>query len=195
MCLLWIVTYTLVLIGTIKYRYPLIAPITQAIIAPFEFSVLIRFIIQGSLDFGYVSLAYIYWTIIEILIIGVIIKRGYIQRKLIIPYLLLICTMTGIMCYWVVIKNCMFFFSYFNTFIGELFWLHFILKTDYPMKPLALAAFVAKFVGDAISIPTYLGDGIWLISAICVLLPVLDFLFILIYFKRSKERKHLSNYK
>lgn len=55
MCFLWIITYTLVLIGTVKYRYPLIAPISQAIIAPFEFAVLIRFVIHGNLSLDYVS--------------------------------------------------------------------------------------------------------------------------------------------
>lgn len=44
MCVLWIVTYTLVLIGTIRYQYPVISPITQAIIAPFEFCVAVSFL-------------------------------------------------------------------------------------------------------------------------------------------------------
>lgn len=57
------------------------------------------------------------------------------------------------------------------------------------MKPLALAAFITKFVGDLISIPTYLGSGIWLIDIICVLLPALDFLFIIVYINRVKKRK------
>ena len=48
MCLLWIVTYTLVLIGTVKYKYPLIPSVTQLIIAPFEFSVWLGFIIGGG---------------------------------------------------------------------------------------------------------------------------------------------------
>lgn len=60
MCCLWILTYTIVLLGTIKYNYPLISPVTQAIIAPFEFAVLYRYIIKGFLGFDYVSLSYIY---------------------------------------------------------------------------------------------------------------------------------------
>lgn len=133
--------------------------------------------------------SYIYWTIIEILIIYVMIKHGYIQRRKAPRYLTLVCVMTCIMCYLVAIKGHMFFFSYFNTFIGEIFWLLLIFKKDYPMKPLALAAFITKFVGDLISIPTYLGSGIWLIDIICVLLPALDFLFIIVYINRVKKRK------
>jgi len=192
MCLLWITTYSLALIGTIKYRYPLIAPMTQAIIAPFEFAVFIGYIINGNLNLGYVSLSYVYWTAIEICIIVVMIKNGYIIKQHIAPYLLFVCTLTAIMCYLVAVKGHMFFFSYFNTFIGEIIWFSLILKKDYPMKPIALAMFITKFVGDAISIPTYLGDGIWLINAICILLPILDLLFILVYIHRKNKSKQVS---
>lgn len=108
-CLLWIITYTLTLISTIKYRYPTISPIAQVIIASFEFSVLTRFIIQGTLIFDYVSIAYIYWTLIELFIIIAIIKSGYFLKKHNIFYILSIMIMTSIMFYLVALKNHMFF--------------------------------------------------------------------------------------
>ena len=39
MCVLWISTYTLCLISTIRYHYPALSPITQLVGAPFEFAV------------------------------------------------------------------------------------------------------------------------------------------------------------
>lgn len=57
------------------------------------------------------------------------------------------------------------------------------------MKPLTLAAFLAKFIGDAISIPVYFGRGPLLIDAICILLPIMDFLFIMLYFVRKRADK------
>lgn len=186
MCCLWVLTYTIVLIGTIKYKYPLISPITQAIIAPFEFAVLYCYIINGYLGLNYVSLAYIYWTFIELAIIYVMIKSNFIPKKKVAAYLTILCVLTCLMCYLVGHKEQTFFFSYFNTFIGELIWLYHIHRKKYPMKPLSLIAFMAKFIGDAISIPVYFGIGSWLINFICVSLPILDLVFIVINFLRRK---------
>ncbi len=66
MCFLWISTYTLCFISTIKYRYPALSPIAKLLSAPFEFAVLFRYIYNGSLGFDYVSIAYLYWTLFEI---------------------------------------------------------------------------------------------------------------------------------
>lgn len=189
MCLLWIVTYTLVLIGTIKYKHPLIAPATQVIIAPFEFAVLLSFVIGGRLDIDYISAAYLYWTVIEVAIIYVILKSGNVRSGRGCLYILSVCMMTCIMCYLVIIRGWTFFFSYFNTVVGEIIWLFYIFKKDYPMKPLALAAFITKFIADAVSIPVYFGKGIWLISLISVLLPALDWIFILVYFNRKRKKQ------
>lgn len=87
MCFLWIATYTLVLVGTIKYRFPLISPITQAMIAPLEFSVLFLFIKLDAFRLDYASMAYLYWSIIEIVIIIVMIRNGYIRKNIGSPIL------------------------------------------------------------------------------------------------------------
>lgn len=189
MALLWIATYTTVFIGTIRYKYPLISPITQAIIAPFEFAVVIKFILSGQIGFDYVSLAYLYWTLIEIGIIAATIHLGYIPRKKISSYLLLVFLITAIMCYFVAYKDYMFFFSYFNTFLGEIFWFSFIRKREYPMRSLSLIAFWTKLIGDAIAIPVYFHTGIWLSSVMCVALPVLDLCFVLSWFFSRRRTK------
>lgn len=191
MCILWMIVYTLVLIGTIRYRYPLISPITQAIIAPLEFSVLFLFIKQQAFRLDYPSLAYLYWTLIEIAIIAVIIKKGYIEKRYVAAYLGLVITITGIMVYFVTIKEYMYFFNYFNTFIGIAVWLKFVLKKDYPMGPITSAIFALKLIADILAFLVYHGEGIWLAQILCVLLPVLDSLFIVVYIKRNRYNKKL----
>ncbi|MBQ5328240.1 MAG: hypothetical protein J6J15_03540 [Oscillospiraceae bacterium] len=192
MCLLWIVTYTLVLIGTVKYKYPLIPSSTQLIIAPFEFSMWLGFIIGGGFSINYVTAAYSYWTIIEIAIIYVVLKISNTSSESKWLYLIAVCTMTCIMYYLAIYKGWMFFFSYFNTFVGEIFWLIYFHKKDYPIKPIVLIIFIAKCIGDAISIPVYFGRGIWIISLISILLPTLDILFILAYIKRKKKNMSIT---
>lgn len=187
MCFLWILAYTLVLVGTEKYKYPLISPITQLAIAPFEFAVLIKLLVENAIGINYVSLSYLYWTVVEIAIVAVLIKHGFIPRKCIWSYLLLISVITIIMCYMVVYKGQQFFFSYFNTFIGELVWLMHIRKKEYPMKPMVFLMFCVKFIGDAISIPVYYGKGPWIINLICILVPMVDFMFIHIYLQRRTQ--------
>lgn len=186
MCLLWMVTYTLVLIGTIKYRYPLISPISQAIIMPFEFSVLLLVTAVGQYKFNYASGAYLYWTLIEIVIIIVILKSGFMKKKHIVPYISFVVIFTILMVYLVTIKSNMFFFSYFNTFVGDVIWFGFILKNDYPMKPIALATFITKCVADILGACVYFGNGNFVINMMAVLLPSLDLVFILVYFVRKR---------
>ena len=190
MCALWIITYTICFISSIKYKHLALPPITQLMIAPFEFAVLYSFISNGSFGLDYVSIAYLYWTFIEIALCVLVVKYAYrSNRKKIILFISVMAVMTALMIYLVAIQHHMFFFSYFNTFIGELFWYYYILKDDYPIKPLNLVAFSAKFVGDAISIPVYLHSGNFISSIICIILPVLDFCFICVYFVRSRKSR------
>lgn len=190
MCALWILTYTIVLIGTVRYRYPLISPIAQAIIAPFEFAVVVDLIYTGDFGADYISVAYTYWTLVEA---GIIVATLCICRfswKKTLLYLLLVTAMSVLMCRLVVGTEHRFFFSYFNTFYGMVFWLFRILKKDYPMKALSLAAFVTKFVADLISIPVYFGYGFWATDVLCVALPLVDLSFCVIWFvKRQRDRR------
>lgn len=189
MCCMWMLTYTFVLIGTIKYQYPLISPITQAIIAPFEFSVLYLHIVSNCLGKSYASLAYIYWTFIEVMTIFVMIRKNYVAKKMVAGYLGIVCAFTCVLCYLVGHRNQMFFFSYLNTFVGIAIWLYHVLKKEYPMKLFALLAFIAKFIADAVAIPVYWGNSSWLMNVLCVFLPILDAAFIVVYFLRKNCRK------
>lgn len=188
MCLLWIATYTLVLIGTIKYKYPLISPITQAIIAPLEFSVFILCVITSA-TFNYAVVAYMYWSIIEVAIFVAIMKTGSIKKKLLYYYIVLSMVVFATMIILVVCKRQVLFYNYLNTFTGMLFWFGFIFKKDYPMKPFALFIFIIKFIADIFAAIVYCDDGVWITDMLCILLPILDFLFIVVYFIRRREKK------
>ena len=191
MCLLWMLTYTLVLVGTEKYKYPLISPITQLVIAPFEFAVLFKLIVENAAGTNYIFVSYLYWTMIEIAIVAALIRHNFIPHKYVALYLLLMLVITAGMCYAVAYNGQQYFFSYFNTFIGEIVWLFHIKKKEYPTKPIVLLMFCAKLIGDAISIPVYYGQGPRLIDLICILLPIVDFMFIHIHFVRKSENAHM----
>lgn len=188
-CFFWIVSYSIILIGTIKYRYPLISIFTWAVIAPYEFAVLISFIINRQTEWNYVLISYTYWVIIEILIILSIVKIGYISKKRYIPYFFLVSAVTMIMCYMVIVKKQMFFFAYFNTLVGEIIWFRHIRKKDYPVKPLALWVFIAKYLADAFAISVYFGAGTLLTDVMSVALPLLDFAFVITYFQKKLNMK------
>ena len=193
MCVLWMATYTLVLIGTVKYQYPLISLNTQAIIAPLEFSCLLMLIKTGQFGLDYVSLAYLYWSVIEIMIFLVTIKNGYIKRKYIAPYLCVVAVITCGLIYYVTIKEYLLFFNYVNTFAGVIFWLIFLIRdTKIPICPIMLAAFVAKFIADMLAVVVYLPRAHWGVGLICLFLPILDSVFIFVYLYRRKKMRNLS---
>lgn len=189
MCIFWMITYTLVFVGTIKYKYPLISPITQAIIAPLEILMAV-FSVIGNFILDYISIAYIYWTIIEIAIFIVILRNGFDKKKYIIPYMGLIVFFVAVIFYVMIFKEQYVFSLYFFTLVGECIWLKYILNKNYPLKPISLAVFVSKFIADFLAIPVYIGKSGFIIDMICILLPVLDFVFIIIYFGGKKEARH-----
>lgn len=187
LCVLWTVTYTLALIGTGKYKYPIIPPITQLIIASLEFSVLFQLVKDGIFWENHVFTSYLLWTILEIAIIVSQIRQGFVRKQHVILYLALIAGITFMLCYWVAYREQQLFFTLFNTLLGEIIWLIQIRKKDYPMKPMVLAMFLAKFVADVMSVPVYFGRGSWVESLMGVLIPTVDFLFIHVYFQRIAE--------
>lgn len=192
MCILWIVTYTLCFVSTIKYKYPTFSPIAQLFGASFEFSVLIKFILKGF-RFNYAFATYVYWTAIEIGIIVLVIKYTFhYNRKQTIIYLMTCTAMTALMVYLVVVLNYAVVFSYIITFFAELFWLYYITKEKYPIKPLILAAFISKFVADICAIPVYFHYGHRIISVLAIVVPIIDFSFFVVYYLRKNEIKKAS---
>ena len=186
---LWMITSTLVLISTIKYKYPLIPPQAQVIIAAFEFVTFSFLFIGGQVGFDYISIAYLYWTVIEIVQMVVVIKIGYIKEKRVISYILRVIFATGIVHASMLTTENIYAFSYFNTFIGEIIWFRYIIQSQYPLKPIVFLTFLAKFVADLVAISVYVGMGDLVNQVICVILPVLDFAFLVVFFARMKAER------
>jgi hypothetical protein len=95
------------------------------------------------------------------------------------------------MIYVVVIKKYMLFFSYLNTFTGMLFWFFFVLRREYPMIPVTLAVFLTKLVADILAAIVYVGEGGWMVDVFAVLLPSLDFLFVVAWILKARSKRKL----
>ena len=187
LCILWTVTYALALIGTKKYKYPLIPPITQMIIASLEFSVLFQVVKDKILWQNHVFVSYLFWTFLEIAIIVSQIRYGFIRKRYVALYLLATASITIILCYLVAYKGHQLFFALFNTLVGEIIWLIHVRKKEYPINTLVLVMFLAKFIADAMSVPVYFGRGSWVESLMGVCIPVIDFAFVHVYFKSAAD--------
>ena len=147
----WIVTYTLVLIGTLKYKTPLISPITQAIIAPFEIGIFLGFLISDY-NFNYVFISYLYWTIIEVIVIFVIAKQAKPSKPKLTLYILFIILLTVFVLIYVnQFSFGMLYGSYVHTILGMVFWYIYILDPKYPMKSITLTTFIVKLIGDILA--------------------------------------------
>jgi len=186
LCCSWITVYVLALYGTIKYSFPLIPAYTQIFIATFEFSVFFSCIYHNTFGLDYVSIVYFIWTILEFLIMIATLKLNYLPLKNKILFVSLMMLITSLMCYLVAVKEYKYFFSYFNTFIGEVIWLRYVVDKKYPNTKLVLIIFIAKFIGDTVSIPVYIQEGIWLSKFLCVAVPIVDLIFIDIYFLKAR---------
>ena len=186
MCVAWMATYILVLISTKIYKYPAISPYAQAMILPVELGVSFARIIWKS--FGFIHFCYLFWSLIEIAIIVEIIRLKFLKNLK--SYFTFIIVLSVAVTYLLVVHNMILFLTYFFTFSGNVIWLLFILlKNDYPFKPLNLLTFCVKFIGDAILIPVYFGNGNLITNILVFALPSLDFLFIIVYFLK-KIGKH-----
>lgn len=119
----------------------------QACVAPLEFAVMIYLILRwGGLT--YVSIAYACWCVIEIGMFYVNYKLGAIPKDREKHYIALVALVMVIMIWGIVVKGQMLFINYFDALVGVWFWARYIRREEYPMKPLAGAAFLTKFVAD-----------------------------------------------
>lgn len=188
-CFLWLLTYILVLIGTIHHRYPLISPISQLFFGTNEFAVLLFFIGNASRFHQYVIITYIFWALIEIAIFIAIIRTGAVKKSYIVPYIALVVILSIFLYCLIAQKDCMTFICYFNAFCGVLFWLRYFARSEYPCDWIALSAFVSKLLADLLAIPVNMGNGGSVTGLISLLLPMLDAVFIYVFFSRSKQKK------
>lgn len=132
MCFLWLVTYILVIISTIKSKFPAMSPIACIIIFPWELLVAI-----GSISafnaLSYVHVAHIGFAILDLLIILVIIfKLRYfdIHNTVCYIYILFVNILVTLLMWR--LPNGVLYSSYINTFLGTVFWILYILRDCYP---------------------------------------------------------------
>lgn len=191
MALSWVLVYMLVLIGTIKYKYPIYPPLAQLVIAPLEFSVLFFRIHHGIYGIDYVSIAYTFWPIMQLILFSIAVKNEYIKKTHAPLFFALLVLLSVLMVYLVAYKNHVLLCNYVNTFTGEVIWLLHFSRKDYPTNRLVLAISIIKLIADGILLFVYLGSGSWICDTLCVLLPVVDLMFITVYFdKRSNLIRH-----
>ena len=183
----WILTYVWVLIGTLRYRYPLISPVSQFFFCTNEFAVLLFFVTNASQFSNYVIIAYGCWALLEIAVFIVIIKTGFAKRKHILPYCAAVAVVSVALYFIIAYADGMMFICYFNALCGVFFWFRFIHRKEYPMKPIALVAFMLKLFADLLAVPVYLGEGGSIIALISLLLPALDLAFLPVYFRTRKR--------
>ena len=187
MCLLWVTTYVLVLVSTLKYRYPATSLFMIALVAPFEFSTLISIILKTEGNFGFPFYAYLIWSIMEIPILISVLITGNHSRKKIFAFIATIIIVSLLTFYGVFYQSQTLFFSYFNTFLGELFWLGYIAKRQFHPQSIHFAFCITKLIADLIAVPVFGGMGSWTVNSICVILPVIDLLFIAICLEKKNE--------
>lgn len=195
MCILWMLTYTLVLIATLKYQYPMIAIYSQVLLAPLELVCAI-FFIRANKGLTFFSFCYAYWVLAEIIIFIVACRMGYVSRRKVIVSITSACIVTVALYCFVIILDQMLTTNYCVTFLAEIIWLQYVLNKQYPAKPIILTAFVLKLLADAMIVPVYYGVGTWYTNVLVVALPVLDAAYIYAYLiKKYSERTYAKKQK
>lgn len=190
MCFGWILTYTLVLIGSQKYKFPLIPLSTQFFITSLEIAVFLGFL-AGSQSFSYPHLAYGYWAIIEVSIIYVSFRQRKIQDEQKMLYGVALFFMILVMNYLLKMDHGMLYFTYINTIVGMLFWLYYILDKKYPMNLFSLCIFLVKFLSDVLGGIVYYNELDALVCCIAIALPCIELLFIAIWlYRRFNKEKY-----
>ncbi|MBQ7862794.1 MAG: hypothetical protein IJ349_11420 [Clostridia bacterium] len=184
----WSATYTLVLVGSRKYKFPLMSLLAQLIIASLEIAIFIGFVLNDY-KFDYVYFAYFYWSLVEIIIIFTSIKqKGFTNKKKYVFFIVLT-VFTIVMSFLLKINNGMLYFALLNTILGMVVWFYYILDKKYPVKPFALAIFIVKLISDVLGTVVYINSHDTLVAVFTIILPCIDFLFIILYFYRRYNKE------
>lgn len=192
MCLLWIFTYLVVLLGTIRYRYPLMPLATQMAFMTHEIAILF-FLITEKDSIDYVVVAYSVWVLIEISLFLANKKVGHISPKTTVLFICLTLFFSTVLFWLIAFKGYMTYVCYIATIIGVVCWYVAILKPKYPIKPVVLVAFLTKLIADIFVAPFYLIYETRAIGLLSVILPMLDALYIPTYFLlRAKRNRKAS---
>lgn len=198
MCCLWIITEFLCLIGIIKYKKSILPPLSQLVIAPFEFAVVIFFVIRNAIA-NYALYSYFAWAIIEIIIVRYYYKYHLLPKKLKRWYVILLMLQTIVLLILLLNANGSFaFFGVFNTLIAIIIWFVYLYKTDYPMNAFSLCVFILKLFADTTGSIAYISDSPVIIRCILIAMVTVDICFLPTWFyfrKRQKQGIYVSTEK
>ena len=187
MCIFWLLTYIICIIISIKQKYVMISPITQIIFISYEISYIIMKLYYGSFHFNYIVNIYILWLVCEIIFTILFIKYKYRKMDIIIYFESLL-FMTTISMYFIVYKLYIVSYGYLIAIIGELFWLFYLSRKDYPILKSNLIFLITKFLANLVLIPSYFDIMNVFARILCISLPILDAIFIIIYIKKLKVK-------
>ena len=189
-CFLWVAVELLVFIAMKKYKAPTISPLSQLVVAPFEFAVTIWFFMQ-RLSLGYAFLAYLLWTIIEILIIVFFYKLHAIPQKWEKWYIVILLISTCVYLYSLHFQYGMLLFSTLSTLIAIIFWYIYIFRPSYPITLFTLLIFIIKLLADILGLVVYFSSSPIIIRCISTSMAALDLCFIptwFVLYRRNKNR-------
>lgn len=182
MCGTRVITYGLVLISTLKMRVPAMAPVSCAVIFPWEFLMMLNNIL-GSVHFNYAVMGHLGFALLDFMIIFVILFRlRYYNQKNTIRYFILLIAITVLLALIFQMKRGVLYTSYINTIIGVFIWLIYIAKNDYPFTFLNFTILITKLIADVLACITYCDwdNGLFLIC-LSIFLPLLDVCHIAVF--------------
>ena len=195
LCILWILTYLSVFLIMFMRKECAINPLTTALCFGLGLGVLISHIWNGD-NFNYVTFGYGCWVLVEIGIIILHIKQKDVPKHYLLPFFL-------------IIASCLLFVfslaaytslgvAYCNFIIvsfGMIIWLIYLYMRKQPMHWSYIIPFTTKLIADFFTIYAYFGSINWAIDLICVVLSIIDSLFILLFFvKREPTRTYKNKY-
>ncbi|MCR5042089.1 MAG: hypothetical protein K6C36_08355 [Clostridia bacterium] len=194
MCCLWIVTELLCLIGIKKYRKPVLPPMSQLVIAPFEFAVVIYFIITHAVA-NYAFFSYIAWAAIEIVIVKYYYRYRLIPQKMKSWYIVLLAAQTAVLLVFILkVEGSFPFFGVFNTLAAIMIWFVYLFKPNYPMNHYTLCVFILKLCADLAGTVVYFPGSSAVIRGILVSMVLVDVGFFPAWavLRRSPQKQKLG---
>lgn len=184
----WVITYLLILISTVKNKYPCISPLAQIPALSLEISICMYYFV-GQKGFNYIVIGYILFSVLELTIIFVAFKRINLGKEKINKYFLLLLICIFLMCFLIRVNNGILYFNYVNTIIAMTMWLFYIVNPNYVFDWINLSVFISKTLGDLSAMIVYFNYLNPFVSLMTVLLPILDLIFIIIWFKKFCHSK------
>ena len=164
-----------------------IHPLTNLLLLGMELGILMVHFWNWNF-FNYIVLSYGLWVLAEIGIIFLHIRYKFIPQKYIAPYILSIGMIAfGVFVCIKEIAEATIYLTYIFSILPIIIWLFYLIFKKEPIHWLYLIPFTTKLIADLLSLYTYFYYPNWLIKIMCIILPIVDFLFIPVYFVKQTD--------